>query len=203
MVDPTARNASAGSVERGYMEGSLTKRIALILLAGLLGLLIITVVFSALRRPIELNTAEIKSRTTEAARVAASEREARLAEQLKWVKPFVEYQGNTLVEGERIIGELTYYCACAQCNGADNARITADGTVLDEYTEPLAGCNWLPLGSIVEVNGQQYRIADRGGHGLDAVGRLDVYEPGGHQAALDGGRVCDVEITIVYLPQSK
>ena len=110
---------------------------------------------------------------------------------------------NGIAEGDVLPGELTFYCECAECNGADCAGITADGTVLTALGPediPVAGCNWLPLQSLVEVDGTVYRIADRGGPGLDRVGRLDIFTPEGHAAALELGRVYGVEVRIVALP---
>jgi len=110
---------------------------------------------------------------------------------------------NGIAEGDVLPGELTFYCECAECCGSDSIGVTADGTVLadlgpEDY--PVAGCNWLPLQSLVEVDGTVYRIADRGGSGLDRVGRLDIYTPEGHEAALELGRVYDVGLRIVALP---
>ena len=111
--------------------------------------------------------------------------------------PPVTYKG--IAEGDVIIGELTYYCACPKCNGKW-AGITADGTVLDQNTKPIASANWLPLGTVVEIGGRQYRVADRGGKSLDRIGRLDIYVPEGHQAALDAGLRQGIEIVIISLP---
>jgi len=108
---------------------------------------------------------------------------------------------NGIAEGDVFPGELTFYCECAKCNGKW-AGITADGTLLAELGPgdlPVAGCNWLPLQSLVEVGGTVYRIADRGGPGLDRVGRLDIFTPDGHEAALALGRVYDVEVRILAL----
>jgi hypothetical protein len=44
--------------------------------------------------------------------------------------------------------------------------------------------NWLPLGSVVEIGGERYTVHDRGGRGLDSVGRVDIYDPEGHAHAL-------------------
>jgi len=110
---------------------------------------------------------------------------------------------NGVAEGDIITGELIFYCECAECNGADYVGITADGTVLADLGPgdlPVAGANWLPLQSLVEVSGVVYRIADRGGPGLDRVGWLDIYTPEGHEVALELGRVYDVEVRIVALP---
>ena len=110
---------------------------------------------------------------------------------------------NGIAEGDVLPGELTFYCDCAKCNGADCAGITADGTVLadlgpEDY--PVAGANWLPLQSLVDMGSTVYRIADRGGPGLDQVGRLDIFTPEGHAAALELGRVKGVAVRIVALP---
>jgi len=114
------------------------------------------------------------------------------------------YKGIT--EGDVLPGELTFYCDCAKCNGADCAGITADGTVLADLgpeDTPVAGANWLPLQSLVEVGGTVYRIADRGGPGLNRVGRLDIFTPEGHAAALRLGRVRDIEVRIIALGSAK
>ena len=66
-------------------------------------------------------------------------------------------------------------------------------------TEPIVGCGWLPRNSVVEVDGKQYRVADCGSDELKTPGRLDVYTPEGHQAALDAGRK-KVTIKVVSLP---
>ena len=111
------------------------------------------------------------------------------------------YKGIT--EGDVLPGELTFYCDCAKCNGADCAGVTADGTALADLgpeDTPVAGANWLPLQSLVEVGGTVYRIADRGGPGLDRVGRLDIFTPEGHAAALALGRVKGVAVRVVALP---
>jgi 3D (Asp-Asp-Asp) domain-containing protein len=105
-------------------------------------------------------------------------------------------------EGDVIPGELTFYCSCEICNGPGCAGVTADGTVLAELGPgdlPVVGCNWLPLHSLVEVGGTVYRVADRGGPGLNRAGRLDVYTPEGHEAALALGRVYDIEVRILAL----
>ena len=109
---------------------------------------------------------------------------------------------NGISEGNVIVGELTFYCSCAKCNGVKCAGVTADGTVLADLGPgdyPVAGANWLPMQSIVELDGTVYRIADRGGPGLNIVGRLDVYTPDGHAAALALGRVKGVKVCIIAL----
>ena len=115
----------------------------------------------------------------------------------------VEYKGVTFVDGQVIsAGELTFYCRCAKCNGAGHEGETADGTILDDNTPPVAGCNWLPLNSVVRVGDVEYRIADRGrkGGSLETVGRLDIYTNGTHQDAIYAGRVRGAEVVIVSIP---
>ena len=68
---------------------------------------------------------------------------------------------NGIAEGDVLPGELTFYCSCEICNGPDCAGVTADGTVLADLgpEDHVAGCNWLPLQSLVEVGGTVYRVA--------------------------------------------
>jgi 3D (Asp-Asp-Asp) domain-containing protein len=117
--------------------------------------------------------------------------------------PTTVHSWNGICEGDVIIGELTFYCSCEECNGSGCAGVTADGTVLTDLDPGdylVAGANWLPFNSLVDVDGTVYRIADRGGPGLNQVGRLDIYTTEGHEAALALGRVYDVEVRIVALP---
>ena len=110
---------------------------------------------------------------------------------------------NGIAEGDVIVGELTFYCDCAKCNGVKYAGVTADGIVLADVAPgdySVAGANWLPFNALVDVDGTVYRIADRGGPGLNQVGRLDIYTPEGHEAALTLGRVYGAEVRIVTLP---
>ena len=105
-------------------------------------------------------------------------------------------------DDERVFdGNITHYCACSDCNGA-NAGITASGISIKNGTGlkiQLAAANWLPLGAVVEVNGIRYLIADRGGGDLNDIGRIDVFVPQGHLAAKDKGRF-QAEVRVVYLP---
>lgn len=187
------------------------KKFYAILFSGaVVALLVITLVFRCINAPNERDIARTQAEMTEAARIAASEQVSRLAEQMKHIKPTVEYKGHLFVEGMIIEGgDITHYCRCAECckKWADvHPRKTADGTLLDEIDrtgEKIASCNWLPFDSLVEVDGTWYRIADRGGKGLDSVGRLDIYVPEGHQAALDAGRPQGVEIKIIKLGEVK
>lgn len=101
--------------------------------------------------------------------------------------------------GQKIKGKYTHYCACATCCGKSNG-ITASGKkVYTGMPNPYyVACNWLPLGSVISVNGTNYTVVDRGGSGLSQRGRIDIYTPEGHSAALRGG-TGSCEITIVRL----
>jgi hypothetical protein len=177
---------------------------------GLLALLIITVVFRCLNAPIERDITQIQKDMTLAQAAFEAEQATRLEEQMKHIKPTVEYRGHLFIEGMILEGgDITHYCACEKCCGKwanTSPRKTADGTLLDEIDrtgEKTASCNWLPFDSIVEVAGIQYRIADRGGSGLSTVGRLDIYVPEGHQAALEAGWPQGIEIKIIKLGEMK
>ena len=96
------------------------------------------------------------------------------------------YKGYTL--GQSIGGKYTHYCMCAKCCGKANG-ITASGKkVYTGMPDPhYIACNWLPMGSVISVDGVNYTVVDRGGGGLSSAGRIDIFTPGGHQAALRGG----------------
>lgn len=56
-------------------------------------------------------------------------------------------------------------------------------------------CNWLPMGSVIRVNGTNYTVVDRGGSGLSTVGRIDIFTPEGHAACYRYGTGrCSIEI---------
>ena len=115
----------------------------------------------------------------------------------------VEFRGMAIYEGQEFTGEITHYCDCKKCCGPNAQGITADGTVLADLGPddlPAVSCNWLPFDVVIEYNGQQRRVADRGGKGLNTVGIIDEYTPEGHQAALDKGRLREVTIKVVSLP---
>lgn len=109
---------------------------------------------------------------------------------------------NGIAEGDVIIGELTHYDVCMKCCSKLDG-ITASGLVIQNGVKPeipVASCNWLPLGTLVEIKNVLHIVADRGGKGLDTVGRFDIFTPAGHDAALRLGRKRDVEIKVVSLP---
>ena len=101
--------------------------------------------------------------------------------------------------GQTISGKYTHYCSCAKCCGKSNGVTASGKKVYTGMPNPYyVACNWLPLGSVISVNGTNYTVVDRGGSGLSSSGRIDIYTPEGHQAALRGG-TGSCTITIVRL----
>ena len=93
------------------------------------------------------------------------------------VEPRESYNG--IYEGDTITGTLTYYDVCLSCCGKTDG-ITASGIRIQNGVEPetpVVGCNWLPLMTIITIDGVEYIVADRGGDSLNTVGRLDVFNP--------------------------
>ena len=59
----------------------------------------------------------------------------------------------------------------------------------------IVACNWLPLGSVIEVNGTTYTVEDRGGSGLSKTGRIDIFDPSGHEDVIKKGTgTCSIKI---------
>ncbi len=82
--------------------------------------------------------------------------------------------------------------------------ITASGLKIENGVEPdipVAACNWLPFGTIVVIDGKTYIIADRGGSELNKIGRLDIFTPEGHRAAIELGRIHGAKIEIINFPE--
>lgn len=101
--------------------------------------------------------------------------------------------------GQKISGKYTHYCACAVCCGKSNGVTASGKKVYNGMPNPYyVACNWLPLGSVISVDGTNYTVVDRGGSKLSTVGRIDIYTPEGHSAALRGG-TGSCTITIVRL----
>lgn len=101
--------------------------------------------------------------------------------------------------GQTIKGKYTHYCSCAKCCGKSNGVTASGKKVYTGMPNPYyVACNWLPLGSVISVNGTNYTVVDRGGSGLSSGGRIDIYTPEGHQAAIRGG-TGSCSITIIRL----
>lgn len=102
---------------------------------------------------------------------------------------------NGYTVGQKINGRYTHYCACGTCGSGTG--ITASGKrVYNGMADPhYIACNWLPMGSVVSVNGTEYTVVDRGGSGLSATGRIDIFTPEGHAACYRYGTgSCSLEI---------
>lgn len=102
---------------------------------------------------------------------------------------------NGYTVGQKISGRYTHYCACASCGSGSG--ITASGKkVYNGMANPYyVACNWLPMGSVIRVDGKNYTVVDRGGSGLSTVGRIDIFTPEGHAACYRYGTgSCTIEI---------
>ncbi|MBQ7740273.1 MAG: G5 domain-containing protein [Eubacterium sp.] len=83
--------------------------------------------------------------------------------------------------GQVIQGRYTHYCACATCNGSSSGVTSSGKRISNGMKNPYyIACNWLPLGTVINVDGQNYTVVDRGGSGLSREGRIDIFTPGGH-----------------------
>ncbi len=98
--------------------------------------------------------------------------------------------------GDVIQGRYTHYCACATCNG--NGRgVTASGRRISNGMQNpyYIACNWLPMGTVINVDGVNYTVVDRGGSGLSRKGRIDIFTPEGHAACYRlGTGSCTIKI---------
>lgn len=114
-------------------------------------------------------------------------------------EPDVEPNGvttqNGYTIGQTISGRYTHYCACGICGSGTG--VTASGLrVYNGMEDPhYIACNWLPMGSVVNVDGTNYTVVDRGGSGLSSSGRIDIFTPEGHSACFKYGTgSCTIEI---------
>lgn len=102
---------------------------------------------------------------------------------------------NGYTVGQTIQGKYTHYCACGTCGSGTG--VTASGKkVYNGMPNPYyIACNWLPLGSVVSVDGVNYTVVDRGGSGLSKTGRIDIFTPEGHAACYKYGTgSCTIKI---------
>lgn len=90
--------------------------------------------------------------------------------------------------GQVIDGRYTHYCACATCNGNSRGVTSSGKKIRNGMENPYyIACNWLPLGSVIEVDGVCYTVVDRGGSNLSKKGRIDIFTPEGHSACYKYG----------------
>ena len=89
-------------------------------------------------------------------------------------KPTPKPTRSGMQAGATLRGSLTYYCCCPKCCGKHVKQIspgvyrskTASGMKVQTGKAPpypIVSCNWLPLGSRVEINGTIYRQRQGGG----------------------------------------
>ncbi|MBR7072527.1 MAG: G5 domain-containing protein, partial [Eubacterium sp.] len=98
--------------------------------------------------------------------------------------------------GDVIEGRYTHYCACATCNGNGRGITSSGRKISNGMANPYyIACNWLPMGSVINVDGTNYTVVDRGGSGLSRVGRIDIFTPEGHAACYRlGTGSCTIKI---------
>ncbi len=98
--------------------------------------------------------------------------------------------------GQVIDGKYSHYCACAICNGNSRGVTSSGKKIKNGMDDPYyVACNWLPLGSVINVDGTNYTVVDRGGSGLSRKGRIDIFTPGGHSECYKlGVGSCTIEI---------
>jgi len=98
--------------------------------------------------------------------------------------------------GDKISGHYTHYCACATCNGNSRGVTSSGKRISNGMSNPYyVACNWLPLGTVISVDGVNYTVVDRGGSGLSRKGRIDIFTPEGHSACYRYGTgSCTIEI---------
>lgn len=100
--------------------------------------------------------------------------------------------------GDVIAGHKSHYCACSKCGTGSGG--TASGLkVHNGMDNPyIVACNWLPLGSVIKLDGVEYTVADRGGSRLSRSGWVDVFTPEGHKACYRKGiGSCTIEIVSI------
>lgn len=90
----------------------------------------------------------------------------------------------------------TAYCACVRCCGKTDG-ITASGKVAQ--AGHTVAVNWLPFGTVVRINGKEYRVEDRGavshfGSRKKPKKRVDIYMASHAEALAWGKRTVNVEV---------
>lgn len=99
-------------------------------------------------------------------------------------------------EGTIIQGHKSHYCACSKC-GTGSGHTASGLKVYNGMEDPhIVACNWLPLGTVIEVDGVRYTVADRGGSRLNKTGWIDIFVPEGHDACYRKG-IGNCEIKII------
>ena len=98
------------------------------------------------------------------------------------------------VEVETYLGEfkITAYCACSKCCDEWADGITYTGTVATENRTIAVDPKVIPLGSIVEINGNKYVAEDIGG--AIKKNRIDVFFNSHYDALVWGVQYRDVYV---------
>jgi len=90
----------------------------------------------------------------------------------------------------------TAYCPCKACCGKTDG-ITASGIKAKQGI--TVACNWLPFGTVLEIDGQSYIVEDRGarsdfGDRKHHNKRVDIFFNKHSDARKFGRRVVEVEV---------
>ena len=106
----------------------------------------------------------------------------------------------TIQAGESLGNVVTSaYCSCSICCGKNDGMTASGKKIYNGMPNPYyVACNWLPMGSVIQVDGVNYTVVDRGGSGLSKKGRIDIYTPEGHAECYRRG-TGKCEIVIVRL----
>ena len=88
------------------------------------------------------------------------------------------------------------YCSCQKCCGKADG-ITASGKVAQAGR--TVAVNWLPFGTVVRIDGKEYRVEDRGavshfGSRKKPKKRVDIYMASHAEALAWGKRTVNVEV---------
>lgn len=88
--------------------------------------------------------------------------------------------------------KVTTYCSCEKCCGKGGGKRTAANTI--PTTGRTVGCNWLPFGTRVVIEGHEYTVEDRGSSKFKG---FDIFWGNNHYAALHSGFGRKIEIFLV------
>lgn len=142
----------------------------------------------------EISRKTIKKSVDEEVRVGT-----KLTETYSSVEPNGVNSWNGYSVGDTVSGRYSHYCACSVCNGNSRGVTTSGKRIQNGMQNPYyVACNWLPLGTVIDVDGQLYTVVDRGGSSLSRKGRIDIFTPEGHSMCYSLG-VGSCTITIVRL----
>ena len=149
---------------------------------------------------IEVSRAVIKETVAKEVAVGTENAQEEISEQdddsSSDVKPNGVKSKNGYKLGQVIKGRYSHYCACATCNGNSRGITSSGKRIQNGMDDPYyVACNWLPLGTVISVDGTNYTVVDRGGSGLSRKGRIDIFTPGGHSECYKRGvGSCTIEI---------